>query len=219
LALSILDVEHFLPWIILGYLLGACPTGYILVKLLKGEDIRKFGSGNIGATNVSRVLGKGWAVFTAIADMFKGGLAMLITMLFGHDDPVLLSFVGAAGVIGHSYPVWIGFMGGKGVATSFGVIGCFDFFNPAPAILGGVVWFIVREISCVISLASMVALGGAALFIFLFALPDAYFVCGFFLFIFSVWRHRENIKRIIAGNENKINPFFPMREGKHEKSS
>jgi glycerol-3-phosphate acyltransferase PlsY len=186
---------------------------------LKGQDVRNFGSGNIGATNVSRVLGRGWAVFTAVADMFKGGAAMLVTLAFGHDDPVLSSLVAAASVVGHSYPIWIGFKGGKGVATSFGAIGCFDFFNPAPAILGGIVWFIAREISCVVSLASMVSLAAAAVFVFLFALPDAYFVCGFFLCVFSVWKHRENIKRIMAGNENKVEPFFPRRGEKAKESS
>jgi glycerol-3-phosphate acyltransferase PlsY len=218
-SLGFAGIEYFLPWIILGYLMGSCPTGFILVRMLKGEDIRRFGSGNIGATNVSRVLGKGWAVFTAAADMFKGGAAILITMLCGYNDPALLSFVGAAGVIGHNYPVWIGFRGGKGVATSFGVIACFDFFNPAPAILGGVVWFIAREVTCAVSAASMAALGASALFIYFFGLPGAYFKCGLFLFVFSMLMHRENIKRLMNGGENKVKPFFPRREEHAGKSS
>ena len=208
------EIEFFLPWITLGYLLGSCPTGFVLVKLMKGADIRSVGSGNIGATNVSRVLGKGWAVFTAIVDMFKGGVAMLITMFWGHGEPILLSLVGLAGVIGHNYPIWIGFRGGKGVATSFGVIAFFNFFNPLPAILGGVVWCVVREVSCMVSLASMTALGASVLFMLFFAFPDAYLICGLCLCIFSIWRHRENIKRIMAGSENRVKPFFPRQEGK-----
>jgi glycerol-3-phosphate acyltransferase PlsY len=205
-------LEQFVPWATLGYLFGSCPTGYLFVRLLKGEDIRKFGSGNIGATNVSRVLGKKWAMFTAAADMFKGGFAILITMAMGHDDAALLSVVGAMSVIGHNFPVWIGFRGGKGVATSFGVIAFFDFFNPSAAILGGVAWFVVREISCTVSLASMTALFAAAFCMPMFGMPRPYFFCGILLAIFSVARHRENIARIIARHENKVKPFFPRRE-------
>jgi len=202
------EIVYYLPWIMLGYLLGSCPTGFILVKAARGVDVRSMGSGNIGATNVSRVMGKGWAVFTAIFDMFKGGAAMLITMSRGHSEPLLLSLVGLAGVIGHNYPVWIGFRGGKGVATSFGVITFFNFWNPLPAILGGVVWFAVREVSRMVSLASMAALGASAFFMLFFEFPDAYIICGICLCFFSMWRHRENIKRIMAGNENRVKPFF-----------
>lgn len=201
-------------WIILGYLAGSCPTGFILVKRTRGVDIRSMGSGSIGATNVARVLGKRWAVFTAVIDMFKGGAVMLITMLCGHDEPVLLSLVGLAGVMGHNYPVWIGFKGGKGVATSFGVIAFFNFFNPVPAILGGVVWLAVREISRMVSLASMTALGASAFFMFFFDFPDAYLICGICLCVLSMWRHRENIKRIAAGNENRVKSLVPMKGGK-----
>jgi glycerol-3-phosphate acyltransferase PlsY len=196
---------------ILGYLMGSCPTGYVIVKLVKGEDIRKFGSGNIGATNVARVLGKKWAVATAVIDMIKGGSAILLAMAFGYRDQVLLAAIGASGVIGHDYPVWIGFKGGKGVATTFGVIGCFDFFNPLPALLGGAVWFVTREISCIVSLSSMVSLWASAAFITLRGMSAPYVFCGVFLAALTTWRHRENIKRIFAGNENKVKPFFPKR--------
>ena len=210
--MSVAEIVSFLPWIIMGYLLGSCPTGFILVKAARGVDVRSLGSGNIGATNVSRVMGKRWAVFTAIVDMFKGGAAILITMSFGHSEPLLLSLVGLAGVIGHNYPVWIGFRGGKGVATSFGVIAFFNFWNPIPAILGGVIWFAVREVSRMVSLASMTALGASAFFMLFFAFPEAYTICGICLCIFSMWRHRDNIKRIIEGNESKVKPFFLGRE-------
>jgi glycerol-3-phosphate acyltransferase PlsY len=213
------DPAYLLPWLILGYLMGSCPTGYVVVKLIKGEDIRKFGSGNIGATNVARVLGKKWAVITAIVDMLKGGAAILIAMAFGHREPALLAVIGAAGVIGHDYPVWIGFKGGKGVATTFGVIGCFDFFSPLPALVGGAVWLMTREISCVVSLSSMVSLWVSAVFIALRGMSVPYVVCGIFLAALTTWRHRENIKRILAGNENKVNPFFPKRAGDYEKPS
>jgi glycerol-3-phosphate acyltransferase PlsY len=204
-------LEHFIPWATLGYLLGSCPTGYLLVRLLKGEDIREFGSGSIGATNVSRVLGKKWAIFTAVVDMFKGGLAVLLTMAMGHGDAASLSVVGAMSVLGHNFPVWIGFKGGKGVATSFGVIAFFDFFNPSAAILGGIAWFVTREISCMVSLASMTALFVSAFCMPAFGMPRPYFYCGLFLAAFAVAQHKGNIARIAAGNENKVKPFFPRR--------
>jgi glycerol-3-phosphate acyltransferase PlsY len=222
LPLDFAGLGNFLPWGIMGYLFGSCPTGFILVKLIKGEDIRDFGSGNIGATNVSRVLGRGWAVFTAVADMLKGGAAMLVAMLAGQGDPALLSLVGACGVVGHNYPVWIGFKGGKGVATSFGVIACFDFFNPIPAIMGGIVWFAAREISLMVSVASLVSLAASAAFVLAMLPRLEYFACAVFLFALSAWRHRENITRIAAGSENKVNPLYPRvgeRAGKPPRAS
>jgi glycerol-3-phosphate acyltransferase PlsY len=198
----------FLPWVLLGYLMGSCPTGFVLVKLIKGEDIRKFGSGNIGATNVSRVLGKKFAVLTAVVDMFKGGAAVLVAMLLGRDDPTLLSLVGVAGVVGHDYPVWLAFQGGKGVATTFGVFGCYDFFNPFPAIIGGAVWFCFREITGIVSFASMVSLMSAAFVMPFFLMPRPFYISGLFLTGLTIWRHRANIKRIASGNENKVKPFL-----------
>ena len=194
--------------IIFGYLMGSCPSGYLLVRYLKGEDIRKFGSGNIGATNVARVLGKKWAVVVAIADMSKGGLAILIAMLFGAESPLLLSLIGFAGVVGHDNPVWIGFKGGKGVATTFGVFACYGFFNPIPAIIGGIVWFLVREVSGYVSLASMVSIGVAVVLMPVFMMDRFYYISGLFLLLLTVWRHRENIARLMAGCENKANRFF-----------
>lgn len=191
-------------WILFGYLLGSCPTGYVVVKLMIGEDIRKFGSGNIGATNVSRVLGKKWAIVTAIADMLKGGVAVLIAMLAGVNSPAVLSLIGFAGVLGHDYPVWLRFKGGKGVATTFGVFGCFDFFNPLPAIFGGLAWFLIREATGFVSLASMLSLAVAALFMPIFSMPTPYYVTAIFLVFLTVWRHRENIRRLLAGTESKV---------------
>lgn len=191
-------------WMLFGYLLGSCPTGYLVVKVLIGEDIRHFGSGNIGATNVSRVLGKKWAIVTAIIDMLKGGVAVLIAMIAGVASPTLLAFIGFAGVIGHDYPVWLGFKGGKGVATSFGVLGCFDFFNPLPAIFGGITWFFLRETTGYVSVSSMLSLAVAALFMPIFSMPTPYYVVAILLVALTVWRHKENIHRLLAGSESKV---------------
>ncbi|MEG1604018.1 MAG: glycerol-3-phosphate acyltransferase, partial [Cloacibacillus sp.] len=111
----------FLFWMAAGYLAGSCPTGFLVAKYIKGADIRAFGSGNIGATNVGRFMGRSWAIAVAVFDMLKGGLVVLAASLFT-EDASLLAAVGVCAVIGHNYPVWLGLRGGKGVATSFGVI-------------------------------------------------------------------------------------------------
>lgn len=191
-----------LAGITFGYIMGSCPTGYLIVKYIKGMDIRNYGSGNIGATNVSRVLGRGWAVFTAVFDMLKGGMAVLIAMLLGARSPATLSLIGLAAIVGHDYPVWLGFRGGKGVATTFGVFACYDFFNPFPVIAGGIVWFAVKEKTGYVSMASMAGLAVAALSMPIFLMDKAYYMCGLAAVLLAVWRHRENIKRLLDGTEN-----------------
>jgi glycerol-3-phosphate acyltransferase PlsY len=191
-------------WFLFGYLMGSCPTGFVLVRVMRGEDIRNYGSGNIGATNVGRVLGKKWAVLTAVVDMLKGGLAVLIARFFGVEAPSVLALVGVAGVLGHDYPVWLKFSGGKGVATTFGVFACYDFFNPIPAIIGGLLWLVTRESTRIVSLSSMVSLLVAALLMPLFKMDRAYYFSALLLVALTVWRHRENIKRILSGTENKV---------------
>lgn len=198
-----------LLWVVFGYFMGSCPTGYLLVKMMTGEDIRRFGSGNIGATNVSRVIGKKWAIFTAAFDMLKGGIAVLLAVAFGISSPFLLSAVGFAAVIGHDYPVWLRFDGGKGVATTYGVFACYDFFNPVPALLGGVVWFVVREKTRYVSLASIAGLVFSVIFMLMLMDDHAYFISGAFLALIAIWKHRQNIGRLISGTESKVTPILP----------
>lgn len=192
-------------WLLLGYLLGSCPTGLILVKLFNGQDIRQVGSGNIGATNVGRVLGKKWAVVTALVDIAKGGVAVLLAS-FVSLSPALIALVGVSAVLGHNYPVWIGFKGGKGVATTFGVISCFDFFNPFPVLCAGIIWYGTMYWSRYVSLASIVSLFSIPLFMRLFDVPVEYQYSSIFLAVLSTWRHRSNVMRLLSGTESKITP-------------
>lgn len=203
------DHAFGLLWVAFGYFMGSCPTGYMLVKAMTGEDIRSFGSGNIGATNVSRVLGKKWAIFTAAFDMLKGGIALLMAIAFGVTSHNVLSAVGFAAVIGHDYPVWLRFNGGKGVATTYGVFACYDFFNPVPALLGGAVWFAVREKTRYVSLASIIGLVFSVIFMFVFMDDNSYCISGAFLALIAIWKHRQNIGRLISGTESKVNPILP----------
>ena len=193
----------FILCALFGYLAGSCPTGFLVVKLARGQDVRTFGSGNIGATNVGRLMGKKWAIAVALFDMVKGGIAVLAVSLFA-DSPQLSALTGFCAVIGHNYPIWLGFRGGKGVATTFGVIAFFDFFTPWPALLGGAVWYIVMRFTKYVSIASIVGLFAAALFVFLWKMPAAYAVAAFLLACLSTWRHRSNIARIREGSETKV---------------
>jgi glycerol-3-phosphate acyltransferase PlsY len=154
-------VEYAL-WVLLGYLFGSFPSGFLLVRLLKGIDIRTVGSGNIGATNVGRCVGRFWAVVVSVADMLKGGFAVLLARALatpGADISWLLAGVGVASVLGHNFPVWLGFRGGKGVSTTYGML----FFLAPPVscyavLAGGALWFLLLGIWRYVSLASMLSL-------------------------------------------------------------
>ena len=193
-----------LIWLFLGYLAGSCPTGYLAAKLVRGEDIRRHGSGNIGATNVGRLMGKSWAVAVAVLDMAKGGLVVGAAWLFGVRDPWILSLTGAAGVLGHNYPLWLGFKGGKGVATTFGVLFFFHWFHPWPALLGGAVWYGVMRGTRYVSVASLVSLFSAAGLFFLTGAPAPYGITALALALLSTWRHRANLVRLAAGTESRV---------------
>ena len=193
----------FIFWLIAGYLAGSCPTGYLLAKCISGKDIREFGSGNIGATNVGRLLGKKYAVFVAVFDMFKGAIVVLFASYFSSND-WLLALCGACAVLGHNFPLWLKFKGGKGVATTFGVIGFYQFFTPWPALLGGAVWYIVMKTTRYVSIASIIGLFAAAFFTLLFKMPLPYFYTAFALALLSAFRHSSNLKRISQGCEIKV---------------
>lgn len=190
-------------WLAWGYLIGSIPTSYLVVKRLKGVDVRKVGSGNVGATNAGRVLGKDWAVAIALFDMLKGGIAVFIASRFT-SSPVTLALTGGLAVIGHIYPVWLNFKGGKGVATTFGVFAFFDFFNPFPALLGGLVWYLVLKKLRYVSASSMAGLFAAAFLMPIFDMPRSYYVVGLLLSGLVAWRHKSNIERILNGEENMV---------------
>ena len=190
-------------WAVIGYLAGSCPTGFLAVKIIKGADIRDYGSGNTGATNTGRLLGKKWAVAVAVFDMLKGGFAALLASFFTGSD-VVIALTGAFAVIGHNYPVWLNFRGGKGVATTFGVFGFFDFFNPWPALIGGFTWYITMKKTKYVSIASMSGLCVSALLMPVFGMPRPYYITALLLAALSVWRHRGNLERIRRGTEVKV---------------
>jgi glycerol-3-phosphate acyltransferase PlsY len=202
-------VAAFIVIVLVSYFVGSAPFGYLISKCA-GVDIRREGSGNIGATNVLRVVGKpyGYAVF--LLDFLKGLGAVLLVQLImsktnlrsGQDELVAI-VAGVSSVVGHSYPVWLGFKGGKGVATTIGVLSA---LMPLAALVVVIVWLVTFSISKFVSLASILA----ALALPIAAVAIAHFKSesGPALIYFSscvaaliVWRHRSNISRLIRGTE------------------
>lgn len=192
-------------FILLGYFLGSMPWGYIIFRYMKHDDIRNYGSGNIGATNVGRFLGKKWAVIVTLADMFKGSVALIVAYLFTIRDPWIISMIGIAAVLGHNFPVWLGFKGGKGVSTTYGVV---IFYYPplslVIAAMGGITWFVVLKVSRYVSIASLVSLFSLSLWGLLLELDTPYILACLFLAVLSTWRHRSNLVNLLGGTEGKI---------------
>lgn len=188
-------------WAVAGYLFGSIPTGFLAVRFLLGEDIRTLGSGNIGATNVTRFAGKKWGVAVALFDMAKGGLVVLAARLVGVQEPWVLALAGFAGVLGHNFPLWLKFRGGKGVATSFGVI---FFWSPIPALVGAVVWYLVMRLSRYVSVGSMVSLATVPVWFILIKGHPAYGWTSAAMAILAVARHRSNILKLVKKEEDPI---------------
>jgi acyl phosphate:glycerol-3-phosphate acyltransferase len=201
--------------LIASYLLGSIPAGY-LAGWLAGVDIRKAGSGNIGATNVSRVLGtrQGYAVFAI--DFLKGLAAVRLSILIaqmqlaGKYIELIGTIAAVACVLGHTFPIWLQFKGGKGVATSAGAL--FGLL-PLAALVGALIWFIFFKFTRYVSVASIIA--AIALPIVIFVMADRGKSHGGVLFWFSiclaalvVLRHRSNLVRLVRGTE----PRFPKRK-------
>ena len=187
-----------------SYLLGSIPSGFMVAKLA-GVDIRQVGSGNVGATNVARAVGKRQGALTLLADTLKGlvptavGLAMTL-------PPAQLAAISAAAFLGHLYPVFLKFRGGKGVATALGAL---LVIAPLAGLLLVVIFAAVVFTTRLVSLSSIVAAALAPFALWLFLQPPPIVLLGAFLAAMIVWRHRGNIQRLLAGTE----PRFDTRSG------
>ncbi|WP_019550061.1 glycerol-3-phosphate 1-O-acyltransferase PlsY [Thermus scotoductus] len=185
--------------LVVAYLFGSIPAG-VLVARTYGVDIRKVGSGNIGATNVLRALGPGPALMVAFFDVFKGGVAVLIARAVGIEGP-LLGGVALAAVLGHNYSLFLGFRGGKGVATSFGTL---LFLDPILALWTFPIGVSVMLLTRYVSAGSMT--GGVAAMVLALALsrPLWEVVTVGLMALLIFWTHRENLKRLQAGTERRL---------------
>lgn len=199
--MKIINLYYFV-FAIFAYLVGSIPWGYWLAKILKGIDIRHFGSGNIGATNVYRVLGLGPGIFTFILDVLKGVIPILILKNFYiHFSPLFLVFIGIITIIGHNYSIFLKGKGGKGVSCSFGVILA---LFPTAAVSSFLLWSFVFLVSGYISLGSIIAALFLPFFIFIFNKNFVYIITGIVIFLIILFAHRSNIKRLLNKKENKI---------------
>lgn len=184
--------------IIIGYLIGSIPSALIAGKAIKGIDIREYGSGNMGAANAYRVLGRDAGTVVIAADVLKGIIPALIGLYLGGYPVALLA--GIAAVIGHSYPLFAGFKGGKGIATG---AGAYLIILPFGLLISLAGFLVVFLISGYVSLSSIIAVVVLAVMSFVFY--KGAFVSIFTLLIcaFAIYRHRENIIRLWEGTENK----------------
>ena len=208
--------------IIGAYLVGSIPSGLLIAKA-HGKDLRSIGSGNIGATNVSRALGRKWAYICFLLDTLKGLVPMLATMFFTRtiqgsgaiNQRVVWLWlaVGCAAILGHIFPIYIKFRGGKGVATSFGVaLGLWPYYTIC-ALVAIAVWVVVVLVWRYVSLASIAASIAFPIALILatiltpgwdFANLWPLLLAAIAIPIMVIIRHRENIKRLVAGTESKI---------------
>lgn len=183
--------------ILIAYLLGNFSTSYIVGKLIAKIDIRQHGSGNAGSTNVLRTLGAKPAAVAFIGDCLKGILAVYLAIQFG--DETLPLIAGIAVVIGHNWPIFLGLKGGKGIATTIGVVFVID---PLAALVCVVFGVIILYRFRYVSLASISAISLLPLLSILKGFN--HFLFGMILCLMAIYRHRENIQRLINGNERKI---------------
>jgi glycerol-3-phosphate acyltransferase PlsY len=212
-------IAGYILTVLIAYLLGSIPTGFLVAKA-RGIDIREVGSGNIGATNVFRILGKAAGVFVLLSDAAKGWLAagvvarLICGWLFPEAGPAAQEWfalsAGIAAILGHNYTCWLHFKGGKGIATSAGVLVA---LVPVPLLIVLGIWIIVFALSRYVSLASIAAA---------FALPFAAWAFGeshtmvgvtAALSALAIYKHKANIQRLLNGTENRIGGQKPGSAG------
>ncbi|MCF7668243.1 MAG: glycerol-3-phosphate 1-O-acyltransferase PlsY [Verrucomicrobia bacterium] len=195
-----------------GYIIGSIPTGYIAGRL-RGVDLRHAGSGNIGATNAFRVLGKTTGTIVLLIDMLKGLAAACLPPLLPALAGVSISTTGwwiseydmliggFAGILGHIYTFWLGFKGGKGIATTAGV---FVALMPMSLIIVLAIWGVILAVTRYVSLASIAAAVSLPLLVWWFNGSPAKILVTTVISLVAIWKHKGNIKRLLQGNENRV---------------
>src|SRR5215212_9184491 len=191
------NLLHLLGTLVFGYLLGSIPFGLIFTRMAGLGDIRKVGSGNIGATNVLRTGRKGLAAATLVGDALKGTVAVLIAWRWGPEAASAAAF---GAFLGHLFPVWLGFKGGKGVAT---FIGCLIGLKPLAALVFAGVWLATAAVTRYSSFSALAA--SLATPVALWLIGERQMAELFLLLVVLLWwKHNQNIKRLLAGTEGRI---------------
>ena len=200
-----MTLTHSLVLILFSYLFGALPIGLLVGRMVKGIDVRDYGSGNIGATNVWRIMGPLWGTAVFLCDFCKGYFPTVLTIRIHEHLPTMTPWlpvaVGLAAILGHNFSPFLGFKGGKGVATSLGVV--FG-LSPTAAAVGFAVWGLCLFVTRYISAASMIA-AVATSGLLIFYHPDLpHILFALLVALFVIIKHRPNIARLKAGTEPKI---------------
>ncbi|WP_020674646.1 glycerol-3-phosphate 1-O-acyltransferase PlsY [Geopsychrobacter electrodiphilus] len=185
-----------------SYLIGAIPTGVVLTHMVGGQDIRKTGSGNIGATNVYRVAGRKLGILTLVGDCLKGVFPVAIAVYTLHLPVEQVAGVALAAFLGHCYPVYLKFKGGKGVATALGIFLVLSPFSVL-GVLG--IFVVVLYLWRFISLASITAAAAVPFLVLFFERSIPLVVATLVIATIVIWRHRANIERLRTGSENRFN--------------
>lgn len=187
--------------IVVSYLLGSISFSVLLARLLKGIDIRQYGSGNAGATNTLRVMGKGPAILVLCLDVLKGIAAVWLGTWAGGWGTWVAVGCGLAAIIGHNWPLYFHFRGGKGIATTIGVMATLCFW---PALIAGIIAILSIVITRYVSLGSLIFVALTPVFLLFAGFTPPELWGSLIIVLFAFWRHRGNIVKIAQGRENKI---------------
>ncbi len=194
--------------IVLGYLLGSIPFGLLIGKLWGRIDVRDYGSGNIGFSNVLRTVGTWPSLFVLLLDAGKGAVAVILARHLLGLDAFWVLIAGMAAIAGHNWPLYLKFKGGKGVATTAGVI---ISIAPLVAFIVMTIWLISLAVSRYISLSSLIAAVSLPILFFVFGFPSIYLGLAVLLSLFVIVRHVPNIQRLLAGTEFKFGQKIDKR--------
>jgi glycerol-3-phosphate acyltransferase PlsY len=189
----------YIPYMLAAYLIGSIPVGIILARM-KGADPRKVGSGNIGATNVMRAAGKKLGILTLVGDILKGLIPTLTAICYEQPYP-LIAAVGLATFLGHLFPLYLKFKGGKGVATALGV---YLVLSPLAILINVIVFVLVLLKWRYVSLGSLIGTGLVPVALIVLKAPTEYVHLSLVIGILIFVKHKDNIKRLMKGTENKI---------------
>jgi acyl phosphate:glycerol-3-phosphate acyltransferase len=195
-----------------SYILGSIPFGLLIVNAFRGIDIRKYGSGNIGTTNVLRTAGRGPAVLVFITDVSKGLVPVIAAQHLSPGMPWMPVLAGLCAMVGHTTSIFLRFQGGKGAATGLGV---YLGLNPMAAAIGFVIWILLIRITRYVSIASMIGAASIPVTFFIVHQPVPDKVFAIFATLYVVFKHRSNIRRLLQGTEAKWGEAAKVSEDSH----